>query len=175
MHLFISKTVSSGFLIIHFVTTIFWVSTYRSVMFPVLSALKKNKTKHSGPLFSLLDFLSRVPDLIPFLSIKTALAGFLCGSDGQEPVCNEVDPGSSPAFGRFSWRRHWLPTPVLPGEFHGQRSMAGYSPWGRKGHDWEPLILSLSGLDAQPGPEGRFTAVQREREKGGLQKAIPGP
>jgi len=25
-----------------------------------------------------------------------------------------------------------IPTPVLlPGEFHGQRSLAGYSPWGR--------------------------------------------
>jgi len=31
------------------------------------------------------------------------------------------------------WRRAWQPTPVfLPGEFHGQRSLAGYSPWGRK-------------------------------------------
>ena len=27
----------------------------------------------------------------------------------------------------------WLLTPVfLPGEFHGQRSLAGYSPWGHK-------------------------------------------
>jgi len=31
------------------------------------------------------------------------------------------------------WRRKWQPTPViLPGEFHGQRSMVGYSPWGGK-------------------------------------------
>ena len=29
------------------------------------------------------------------------------------------------------WKRKWLPTPVfLPGEFHGQRSLVGYSPWG---------------------------------------------
>ena len=29
--------------------------------------------------------------------------------------------------------REWLPTLVfLPGEFHGQRSLVGYSPWGRK-------------------------------------------
>ena len=29
------------------------------------------------------------------------------------------------------WRREWQPTPVfLPGEFHGWRSLAGYSPWG---------------------------------------------
>ena len=31
------------------------------------------------------------------------------------------------------WRRKWQPTPVfLPGEFHGQKSLAGYSPWGCK-------------------------------------------
>ena len=29
--------------------------------------------------------------------------------------------------------REWLPTPVfLPGESHGQRNLAGYSPWGYK-------------------------------------------
>ena len=30
-------------------------------------------------------------------------------------------------------RREWQPTPVfLPEKFHGQRSQAGYSPWGHK-------------------------------------------
>ena len=34
------------------------------------------------------------------------------------------------------WRREWQPTPVfLPGEFYGQRSLAGFSPWGRKESD----------------------------------------
>ena len=34
------------------------------------------------------------------------------------------------------WRRKWKPTPVfLPGESHTQRSMMGYSPWGRKESD----------------------------------------
>ena len=34
---------------------------------------------------------------------------------------------------KISWRREWLPTPVfLPGEFHGQRSLAGNSPWDHK-------------------------------------------
>ena len=37
-----------------------------------------------------------------------------------------------PWVGKIPWRRTWLPTPVfLPGEFHGQRNLAGYSPWGR--------------------------------------------
>ena len=31
------------------------------------------------------------------------------------------------------WRKKWLPMPViLPGEFHGQRSLVGYSPWSHK-------------------------------------------
>ena len=35
--------------------------------------------------------------------------------------------------GKILWRREWQPTPVfLPGESHGQRSLAGYSRRGRK-------------------------------------------
>ena len=38
-------------------------------------------------------------------------------------------PGFNPWVGKVSWRRVWPPTVVfLPGEFHGQRSLAGYSP-----------------------------------------------
>ena len=34
---------------------------------------------------------------------------------------------------KIPWRRKWQPTPVfVPGEFHRQRSLAGYSSWGRK-------------------------------------------
>ena len=34
---------------------------------------------------------------------------------------------------KIPWRREWLPTPVfLPKEYHGQRSLAGYSAWGLK-------------------------------------------
>jgi len=60
--------------------------------------------------------------------------GFPSGSDGKESACN------------VSWRREWPPTPVfLPGEFHGQRSLAGYSPWDCKESDMtEQLTLSLS-------------------------------
>jgi len=36
-----------------------------------------------------------------------------------------------PLIRKILWIREWLPTPVfLVGEFHGQRSLAGYSPWG---------------------------------------------
>ena len=39
-------------------------------------------------------------------------------------------------IGKILWRRAWQPTPVfLPGEPHEQRSLVGYSPWGRKESD----------------------------------------
>ena len=35
--------------------------------------------------------------------------------------------------GKIPWIRDRLPTPIFwPGEFHGQRSLAGYNPWGCK-------------------------------------------
>ena len=38
-----------------------------------------------------------------------------------------------PGLGGFPWRRKWQPTQaVLPGKFHGLRSLTGYSPWGPK-------------------------------------------
>ena len=55
---------------------------------------------------------------------------FLGGSDGKESAYNTGDPGSTYVVRRIPWIRNWLPTPVfLPGEFHGQRSLEGYSPW----------------------------------------------
>ena len=44
--------------------------------------------------------------------------------------------GFNPWVRKIPRRRKWRPTPVfLPGESHGQRSMVGYSPWGRKESD----------------------------------------
>ena len=46
------------------------------------------------------------------------------------------ETGLIPGLGRFPWRRKWPPTPVfLPGESHGQGSLVGFSPWGRKETD----------------------------------------
>jgi len=47
------------------------------------------------------------------------------------------------------WRREWLPTlEFLPGEFHGQRSLEGYTSWGHKELDMtEQLSLILNTKD----------------------------
>ena len=53
--------------------------------------------------------------------------------------------------GKIPWRREWPPTPVfLPGEFHRQRSLVGYSPWGCKESDTtERLTLSAGGEEVR--------------------------
>ena len=46
-------------------------------------------------------------------------------------IIDSVWSGFNPWVRKIPWRREWQPTPlVLPGEFHGQRSLVGYSPWG---------------------------------------------
>ena len=43
------------------------------------------------------------------------------------------------------WRRKWQPTPVfVPGKFHGQRNLAGYSPWGGEELATTERLTSLS-------------------------------
>ena len=59
--------------------------------------------------------------------------GFPGGSDGRESACNAGRYRFEPWVRKIFWRREWPSTPVfLPGEFHGQRNLAGYSPWGCK-------------------------------------------
>ena len=50
-----------------------------------------------------------------------------------------------PCVREIPWRRAWQPTPVfLPGEFHGQRNLVGYSPRGRReSNTTEQVSISL--------------------------------
>ena len=53
-------------------------------------------------------------------------------------------PRFDPWVRKISWRREWLPTPVfLPGKFHRQRSLAGYSPWGHKESDMTKQLAHI--------------------------------
>ena len=61
--------------------------------------------------------------------------GFLGGSVVKNLTANGGDRRCrfDSWVGKIPWRRKWLSPPVfLPGEFHGQRSLEGYSPWGCK-------------------------------------------
>ena len=52
---------------------------------------------------------------------------------GKESPCKCRRPWFNPWVGNISWGMAWQSTPLLlPGESHGQMSLAGYSPWGCK-------------------------------------------
>ena len=64
--------------------------------------------------------------------------GFPGGSDGKESACNAEDLGLIPGLERSPGEGNGNPlqcSPVPAGEFHGQRNLAGYSPWGPKEAD----------------------------------------
>ena len=62
----------------------------------------------------------------------------------------------------------WSGPVFLPGESHGQRSLAGYSPWGRKeSNTTEPLTLSHFNWCFPDGSAGKYLpAMQRHRRQG---------
>ena len=65
-------------------------------------------------------------------STKTALATFPGGTSAKDPACQYKRLRFDPWVGMIPWRAQ-QPTPAfLPGKPHGQRSLAGYSPWVAK-------------------------------------------
>ena len=54
----------------------------------------------------------------------------------QPATASDMRHGFDAWVGKILWRRKWQPTPIfLPGNFHGQRSLTGYSPRGRQ--EWD--------------------------------------
>ena len=67
------------------------------------------------------------------LSLSQGAQGFPGGSDGKESACNAGDLGLIPGLGRCPGEGHGNPFQYSCLENpHGQRRLAGYSPWGRK-------------------------------------------
>ena len=57
--------------------------------------------------------------------------GFPSGAGSKNPACQFRRHGFHPWIWKIPWRRAQQPTPVfLPGESHGQRSLAGCCPQG---------------------------------------------
>ena len=99
-----------------------------------------------------LSKLNRLMDTASFLSKEslpwkkrqchsTKRLAFPGGAAGKEHACQsrrQKRCGFDFWVEKIPWRRKWQPTPAfLPVESHGQRSLAGYSPWDcRAGHDW---------------------------------------
>ena len=78
----------------------------------------------------------------------------------------------------YSWRRQWHPTPVLlPGNSHGQRSLVGCSPWGRKELDMTERFhfhFSLSCIGEGNGIPLQCSCLENPRDGGAWWAAVYG-
>ena len=82
---------------------------------------------------SIKDFVLKFIYLIHLIK-SYGVSGFPVGSYNKS-ACNAGDPGSIPRLGRSPEEKNGPTLIFLPGEFHGQRSLADYSPWGHRESD----------------------------------------
>ena len=76
-------------------------------------------------------------------------------------------------FTFMHWRRKWHPTPVLlPAKSHGQRSLDGCSPWGRKESDTTERLLSYIGEGS--GNPFQYSCLENPRDGGAWWAAVSG-
>ena len=78
----------------------------------------------------------------------------------------------------YHWRRQWHPTPVLlPGKSHGQRSLVGWSPWGRWESDTTEQLhfhFSLSCIGEGNGNPLQYSCLENPRDGGAWWAAVYG-
>ena len=81
-----------------------------------------------------------------YLLVSSPKKNYKGPGNGKEYAFNAADLGSIPGSGRSPAEGNGNSLQyILPGEFHEQRSLVGYSPWGPKELDMtERLTLSLS-------------------------------
>ena len=84
---------------------------------------------------------------------------FSCGSEDKESTCRAGDLSSILGSGRSPGEGNGYAPVFLPGEFHGQRSLAGYRPWRRKESDTterltRSLYFHIFPLSSTHGPPG---------------------
>ena len=78
----------------------------------------------------------------------------------KESSCNGGDLCSIPGLEKIPWRRAWWPTPVPCLENpHGQRSLAGCSPWGHKDSDTTKWLGTTQHRELVQEECGQFTTV----------------
>ena len=118
---------------------------------------------------------------------------FFCASQMaqrvEESTCHCRRCKFNPWVRKIPWRRKWQPTPeFLPGKSHGQRNLAGYSPWGHKELDMTEqkdrerfssvyLFPSLLPPDVNPARECILFAAEmhdQQKEVHKVKRGFPG-
>ena len=107
----------------------------------------------------------------------------LAGKRTHLQCMRQMRCGFDPWVGKTPWRKKWQSTPVfLLGKSHGQRSLAGYSPWGHKSQtpvsdyttttsvlawDIPPWTEEPGSLPPSGHKEADMIVVAEHREQGG--------
>ena len=93
------------------------------------------------------------------------------GSDVEESACNAEELDSVPGWGRAPQGTEWQSTPVfLPGESHGQRSLAAYGPCGCKELDTTKRLTLMA--ESEEELNSLLMKVKEESGKVGLKLNI---
>ena len=116
----------------------FWLSDV-----PTIAIGRTAKSKKSKLNSSVMNLHTRVGDISPCsrgnsqsYGSTIGLPGWLSGKESACQCRRLKRCGFDPWIRKIPWRRKWELTPVfLPGKSHGQKSQAGYSPWGLKESD----------------------------------------
>ena len=117
----------------------------------MLKNILKLRRQLSFSSFNQKGFIIRIDSLyfpskewsLQYLFSMTVTSEFICstvcfpaGSEAKASACNTGDQSSVPGSGSSPGEGYGKPTPVfLLGEYHGWRSLVGYSPWDRKESD----------------------------------------
>ena len=112
-----------------------WLSTQENQKIEQRSS-EDSKRSHSDKVFTNLPWANI---LLP----SYAWASLVAQMVKNPPAMQETQVWS--LVRKIPWRRKWQPTPVFwPGEFHGQRNLAGYSLWGHKESDTTEVTNTLA-------------------------------
>ena len=126
-----------GYTAVQYGLHIFWRATWKNISCRVHEERKEQKFVYSLSQTATLHWPRFTPQGMDSTALNCGIWALVAtydwlpsSSDDKESSCNAGNPGSIP-MSEDPWRRKWLATPeFLPGEFHGQKSLLGYKPWG---------------------------------------------
>ena len=103
-------------------------------------------------------YLGKLRQYRQYYKLYSIIQCFPGGVSDKELACQcrrHKRCGLDPWVRKIPWRRKWQPAPVfLPGKSHGQRSLAGYSPRGRKSRtrlrEWAHTVTIIASITLSP-------------------------
>ena len=178
----VCTSVSEGVFLMYLWREIYSISTYSSAILFSLHRWILYQLSHKGSLKT-LQWVVDLPDPGIELGSPTFQADSLLSELLGKPLCLQCRrPGFDLWVRKIPWRRKWQPTPVfLPGEYHGHRVLAGYSPWDHKelditkrltlsftmwGSECDSFVLSQYCSMYAPAPARSLAFIERREAKG---------